>query len=1422
VIDRLVAALGGTPSVLTAEEIAESLWLARYLPHWPSTPRAGPAAHQAGEGVSGTPSRQQAASSSTAPARWPSRGVGVGVGADQAKRGPSAPLYLPPPSGNARHPSSLTVRSPAVPALPQARAIARALAPLRRPVPSRHVLRLDEAQTASGSAEARTLQLCLTPVPEPWLDLVLVVDDSPSMVVWRSTVAAIRTLAERMRVNTFRRVRLWRLRPDDKGDRPVLTAEAGAAGHDPRELVDPAGRQLVMVLSDCIGAIWDSLEIRRWLTVWGRSSPIAIVQPLPQRLWHRCRPTLYPVRVHQTRPGAPASQLHARLRDEMPDLPPRGAVPTAVLELAPRWLAAGAALVAGTVQRPVDAMALLTVEPRPFVVGQPDPPPPVDPIDLSGAERVARFRATASDEACQLAEFLAAAPLTLPVMRLVQQLMLPRSQPQDLAEVFLSGLLTFDEQPGDNLPAERVRYDFFPGVRQELLSGLRVGEALRILDVVSRYINEHMGAAFDFPALLAGQTSVELTTKLGRPFAEVAYTVLRSLGGRYSDLAQRLAPVALSPAGTATRSERRRSTAATHDKGDGMTAPTAPDDRARSSTDEQPAVFGNVPPRNPDFTGREELLSILRERLTDNVTAVLPHTVHGLGGVGKTQLAVEYVYKYASDYDLVWWVPAEQPTLIRESLVALARKMDLVTGDDVDVSQTLDAVYDALRTGRRYSRWLLIFDNATRAEDLTPFLSTPNGHVLITSRSHNWAGIADTIEVDVFTREESVELIRRRLPDLSDADADRLAEQLGDLPLALEQAAAWMLATGTPIDEYLTQLEKRVGLLLRESSLMSYATPVIITWGLAFDQLAQQAPAALQLLELCAFFGSEPISIRLLPMGRYASLPSLLDATVRDDIQLRRAVRDIGKYGLAKVDATRNSIQIHRLVQAVLRDRLSPAERETYRGAVQKLLAAANPGDPTEDQEIWPRHAELGPHVLASGAIEGETADIRKVVVDQIRYLYVSGDYESSRELGEIAYRRWLEKLGTSDEHTIITARFLANALRSTGNPQEARRIDEETLRVSREALGPQHEHTLAVANSYGADLRLFGEWQRARELDEELLQSHRDVFGDDAPDTLRCANNLAVDYRLLGDFERARATDEDNWARYKRVLGETNPYTLFTATLLSRDLDGLGQYHEALRMQRQWLPLHRSSLRPDHSNVLRATRVHAATLRKTGLYSEALTMARDVYARCVRRFRENHADTITAAMTLFNILPRTEQERSARARVLAEARVLGDDTLAGYQRVLGNEHPFTYVCMTNLAIVLRLLGDYTEARRLDDRAVSGLRAGLGDAHPYALCARVNIANDMAASRDHAGAADVLRETLAAAERVNGRDHPETLACRANLSIEMSALGDRSTAHELRDDAIAGYERTVALDHPDAVELLAGHRVSIPIDPPPV
>ena len=192
-----------------------------------------------------------------------------------------------------------------------------------------------------------------------------------------------------------------------------------------------------------------------------------------------------------------------------------------------------------------------------------------------------------------------------------------------------------------------------------------------------------------------------------------------------------------------------------------MTATDSASERARGRV---PQVWGNVPQRNKNFTGREDILMQLRSGLASSVTVVLPHALQGMGGVGKTQVAIEYAYRYASDYDLVWWIPADQPPLVRASLAALAPQLGLPSVTASGIESAATAVLDALRRGHPFGRWLLIFDNADQPEDLTEVIPKGGtGHVLVTSRNHRWQSVVETVQVDVFTPNESIDFLTRRI-----------------------------------------------------------------------------------------------------------------------------------------------------------------------------------------------------------------------------------------------------------------------------------------------------------------------------------------------------------------------------------------------------------------------------------------------------------------------------------------------------------------------------------------------------------------------------------------------------------------------------------------------------------------------------------
>ena len=235
------------------------------------------------------------------------------------------------------------------------------------------------------------------------------------------------------------------------------------------------------------------------------------------------------------------------------------------------------------------------------------------------------------------------------------------------------------------------------------------------------------------------------------------------------------------------------------------------------------AIWGGVPPRNKNFTGRVELLGQLRNAAASKVMAVLPskeslpQALQGLGGVGKTAIAIEYAYRYRTDYDLVWWIPADQITLVRSSLAALAMALGLEAPSATGIDVTTSGVLDALRRGEPFSRWLLIFDNADQPEALLSLIPDGPGDVLITSRNHRWQAVVETVQLDVFERAESIQFLLKRVPKgLAEADADRLAEKLGDLPLALVQAGAVLYEGGMVVDEYLRLLDGRVTQILTE------------------------------------------------------------------------------------------------------------------------------------------------------------------------------------------------------------------------------------------------------------------------------------------------------------------------------------------------------------------------------------------------------------------------------------------------------------------------------------------------------------------------------------------------------------------------------------------------------------------------------
>jgi tetratricopeptide (TPR) repeat protein len=634
----------------------------------------------------------------------------------------------------------------------------------------------------------------------------------------------------------------------------------------------------------------------------------------------------------------------------------------------------------------------------------------------------------------------------------------------------------------------------------------------------------------------------------------------------------------------------------------------------------------NLPARNPGFTGRDELLVAVRERLVTGDKAVV-QAFQGMGGVGKTQLAIEYAYRFAGAYEMAWWVDAGQAGLIADQFAALGAALGCVQpGMGVEVVRA--AVLGELR---ERGGWLLVFDNAENPADVRPWLPGA-GHVLITSRERVWAEIAAPVEVDVLARSESVAILQDRVAGLGAPDADQLAAQLGDLPLAVAQAAGFMAETGTPAAQYLDLLQTRAGPLLDQAAPGSaYPRSLAAATRLAADRLDADDPAAAQLASVCAFLGSEPIPEDLFTSASGA-LPGELAARAADPLTWRQTLAHLARQSLARID--QRGLVLHRLTQAILRDRLPVEQAAATRACAEAVLAAADPGDPG-NPVTWPRWAQLMPHLRAADLAVTGSAGLRGMACNACWYLLARGDTRTAYDLATGLRQHWPGRLGDDHEHTRASASYLAWALSAMGRYAEARELYEDTLARERRVLGEDHPDTLVSATDLANALRSLGEYQAARELAEDTLARKHRVLGHDHPSTLISATSLASALGSLGEYQAARKLDEDTLARYRRVLGDDHPHTLIAATSLAVDLSNLGEYQAARDLAEDNLARYRRVLGEDHPDTLVTAASLAADLSNLGEYQAARKLDEDTLARRRRVLGEDHRDTLHSAASL-------------------------------------------------------------------------------------------------------------------------------------------------------------------------------------------
>ncbi|MEV0220151.1 FxSxx-COOH system tetratricopeptide repeat protein [Streptomyces sp. NPDC050704] len=807
-----------------------------------------------------------------------------------------------------------------------------------------------------------------------------------------------------------------------------------------------------------------------------------------------------------------------------------------------------------------------------------------------------------------------------------------------------------------------------------------------------------------------------------------------------------------------------------------------------------PQVSGGVPRPNARFTGREQLLSDTYEQLLGGGAV----TLCGMSGVGKTQLAAEYAHRFGSEYDLVWWVNAGNRTSFRRELAELAPALGLSTG--AEYGERLRAVRDALRRGDPYAHWLLILDGADEPGQIQDLVPTGPGHILITSRNSEWAEHNSALEVPVYDRPESVAFIRRRAPRLTETEADRLAEALEDLPLLLDQTAGWLNDSDVSIGEYLELLNADV-----EQSAVTVSADFPLTfrtaWSVLLDSLRESAPESVELLRLCTFFAPGLVPVRLLRQTPVDGLPEHLAGLLGDQERWDRAIGQLRRSSVVRLEYERDEpsgafLYVHRMVHQTVRNDMSDEDRREYAGVVRRALAAADPGRPA-DTDMWPRYAEIVPHLEYADVPRDTVPAIQELVLNCLRYMYLSGEYGAGVRLAEQAVPAWQERPGTSETVLWELGHHYANLLRACGEYRHSETVSRAAVEQYRAAAGtPGHGHLRSVG-SLAADLRALARYDEALSLSREVVEGYEQLLGEvagaDRHTLLAARNNLAVSLRLLGRYRQALDIDERTLADRRRFLGADDVWTLDSQISCATDLRLLGRYSEAVSLQERSVHQHREVTGANHQQTLRAEHNLALCRHRVGDRDAAGPLLAGVLQRCERVLGETDPLTLILA---------TSQSCFAREYgSIDEARRISESVVARYEDLLGPPHPYAAGARANHALILRSVGEREAAYGLAESSLAGMASAVGGDHPWTLGCALNASALRNLLGDPESAVALSRDTAARAATTLGGTHPLTLSARIGLAADLRTLGQPRQAEKAEAEALNVLAATLGPEH---------------------
>lgn len=883
-----------------------------------------------------------------------------------------------------------------------------------------------------------------------------------------------------------------------------------------------------------------------------------------------------------------------------------------------------------------------------------------------------------------------------------------------------------------------------------------------------------------------------------------------------------------------------------------------PPDGSSAPSRAGPSGIWNVPHmRNPHFTGREELLDRLEQQLAPaeqadpmtmrHAALTQPQAIKGLGGIGKTQIAVEYAYRTRHRYAHTLWVNAASEEALLSSFTALGELLPAFAAkSEMDQRKLAAAIKGWLEQVKQ--RWLLIFDNVNDVSLVHEYLPQQgNGSILITTRANAVGSLGASLEVEKMGLVEGTQFLLHRaqcLPSTNEesSEATNVVIALNGFPLALDQAGAYLEETGCSFADYLQlyQGHRQALLARRGAQATRYPDSVATTWSLSFQKVEQDNPAAAELLQLCAFLSPERIPEELIRDGA-THWTSPLQKAAADLFAFNQMLEELLKFSLVKRLADSHMLSIHRLVQAVLLDAMTEQERDQWTQRISKALDAMFPGS---KPATWKQCERLLLHVLAClerASPTQKSLELASLASKAAMYLCERARYAEAEPLYQQALHIREQMFGPEHLDVAHSLHNLANLYVKQGKYAEAELYYQRGIHIKETLLEPQHPDVAfslhCLANLYAEQgkytqalyqrtLRIYqhtpqrlyshavistlsdlatlyqelGRYAEAETLYKQMLQALELMAEPPDLDMALLLNNMAVLSKVQGKYAEAEQLYQRALHIREQLLDPEHPDIAQSLHNLANLRVELSQYTEAEPLYQQALQIRRKVLETDHPDIAQSLLCLARLYYHQGKYSEAEPLYQQVLQTYEQKLGSLHPATASCLGALANLYMIQGK--------YSEASPLYQWALQIHTQALGSDHPYVAQTLNNLANLYADCGKCAEAELLYQQALEVREQKVGPLHTDVAESLNNLATLFCQEGKYAEAEPLYQRALHIREQVLGPEHPHTASSLNNLASLYVEQEKYAEAQQLFQRALHIRERALGPNHPDIAHTL--------------